>query len=124
MPLVHLRSLSRRVKTSDILTFLDNVGGLSGRRVGRIELRGGEAAIEVPEGWQSRVAKGLDGQLLGDRRVQAWAECPSDVHSGEEDHFARLTRLLEMESRAEAQEATERCHDNAPEQQRLKRMSQ
>lgn len=109
MPLVHLRSLSRRIKTSDILTFLDQVGGLSGRRVGRIELRGGEAAIEVPEGWQSRVAKALDGQLLGDRRVQAWADSPADVCSGADEHFARLTRLLEMESRAEAQEATERC---------------
>jgi len=109
MPLVHLRSLSRRVKTSDILAFLDQFSGLSGRRVGRIELQGGEAVIEVPEGWQSRVAKALDGQLLGDRRVQAWTENPADAHSGADDHFVRLARLLEMESRAEAEESMERC---------------
>ncbi|MCE9553912.1 MAG: IGHMBP2 family helicase [Planctomycetes bacterium] len=108
MPLVYLRSLSRRTKTSDILVFLDQVGGLKGTRVGRIELQAGEAAIEVPDGWESRVAKALNGQLLGDRRVQAWAESPADVRSGAEDHFARLTRLLELESKAEAQEAMER----------------
>lgn len=109
MPFVYLRSLPRRIKTSDILAFLEQVGGLSGRRVGKIELQGGEAAIEVPEGWQSRVAKALNGQMLGDRRVQAWVETPAASHSGAEDHFAQLLRLLEMESQAEAQEAAERC---------------
>ena len=107
MILLHLESLSRQTTKSDLLALLTSVGGLEPHRVGRIDLRAGEAVIEVPDDWQSRLVKALDGQLLRDRRVRAWAESPpdSDATGG---HFERLTRLLDLESRAEAQEALER----------------
>jgi DNA polymerase III delta prime subunit len=108
MPLLHLESLPRRIAKPELLAFLDAVGGLDRRRVGRIELRGKEATIEIPDGWQSRLVKALDGQLLGDHRVRVWADSsPDSGHSGE-DHFERLARLLDLESQAEAREATER----------------
>ena len=74
MPLLHVESLPRRVTKSDLFAFLGTLGGLDRRRVGRIELRGKEATIEIPDGWQSRLVKALDGQLLGDRRVRVWAD--------------------------------------------------
>jgi superfamily I DNA and/or RNA helicase len=82
--------------------------------VGRIELRGGQATIEVPEGWQGRLAKALDGQLYGDRRIRVRAEVPADARSAGEDHFQRLARLLDLESRAEAQQAAERGRRLSP----------
>ena len=114
MPLLHLESLPRRTTKSELLRFLDTVGGLDRRRVGRIELRGATATIEVPEGWQSRLVKALDGQMLGDRRVQAWADASGDSGPGDEDHFQRLARLLDLESRAEAQEVAERGRRLSP----------
>ncbi|NQT12113.1 MAG: AAA family ATPase, partial [Planctomycetes bacterium] len=114
MPLLHLEPLSRRVTKSDLLAFLHTVGGLDRKRVGRIELRGREATIEIPDGWQSRLVKALDGEMLGGRRVQVWADISTDSGSGGEGHFERLVRLLDMESQAEAQEAVERCRRLSP----------
>lgn len=111
---VHLEPLPRNIKKSDLLAFLDSVGGLERRRVGRIELRGGSATIEVPEGWQSRLAKALDGQTLGRRSVRAWTESEPASSPGREDHFQRLDRLLVLESQAEAQETLERARRLTP----------
>ncbi len=105
--MLHLERLSRQTTKSDLLTFLHSAGGLEQRRVGKIELRAGEALIEVPEDWQARLVKALDGQTLRDRRVRAWADGRSD-DADASGHFERLIRLLDLESRAEAQETTER----------------
>ncbi|MFH1921231.1 MAG: AAA domain-containing protein [Planctomycetota bacterium] len=114
MPLLHLEPLSRGITKSNLLAFLHTVGGLDRQRVGRIELRGREATVEIPDGWQSRLVKALDGEMLGGRRVQVWADISTDSGSGGEDHFERLARLLDMESRAEAQEAAERGRRLSP----------
>src|SRR5947207_14934623 len=90
MPVIRLGSLPRRITRSELLAFLDQHGGLDGRRVGKIDLNGHEATIEIPEGWRSRLVKALDGQPLGDRRVRAWAESAPDHSSGAGVHFARL----------------------------------
>jgi superfamily I DNA and/or RNA helicase len=107
MILLHLESLSRQITKSDLLALLTSVGGLEPHRVGRIDLRAGAAVIEVPDNWQSRLVKALDGQMLRERRMRAWAESEpdSDTTGG---HFERLMRLLEWESRAEDREALER----------------
>jgi len=107
MALLFLEPLPRRVSKADLLAFLDRVGGLDRSRVGRIELQGRRASIEVPDGWESRLARTLDGQMLGERRVRVWAG-PSPANAGgDEDHFQRLERLLELEREAEAQQAAE-----------------
>ncbi|NLS93229.1 MAG: AAA family ATPase [Planctomycetaceae bacterium] len=107
MPLLHLEPLHRRTTKSDLLAFLESAGGLNRRHVGRIELRGREATVEVPEGWQDRLVKALDGQLLGEGRVRVWADNPAISNASGEDHFTRLTRLLDLESKAEARQAAE-----------------
>lgn len=98
MALLYLEPLARRASTADILAFLDRVGGLDRGRVGRIELQGKRATVEVPDGWEARLIRTLDGQPLGERRVRV-GDPPTGSH-GDEDHFLRLGRLLELESEA------------------------
>ncbi|RPJ29477.1 MAG: hypothetical protein EHM35_13325, partial [Planctomycetaceae bacterium] len=114
MILLHLESLSRQTTKSDLLAFLVSIGQLERRRVGRIDLRAGEAVVEVPDDWQCRLVKTLDGQMLGDRRVRVWAESPPGCEDAGGHHFERLTHMLELESRAQVQEATERSRRLSP----------
>ncbi len=115
MPLLHIEPLPRRATKPEILEFLDRTGGLDRRRVGRIELRGPAAVIEVPDGWEARLLKALDGQMFGDRRVRARiAADRAATASGPEDHFGRLLRLLDLESREEAQRAAQRMRRLTP----------
>jgi hypothetical protein len=102
MPLLHLSSLPRGIGKSELLGLLDAVGGLDRRKVGRIELDGDRANIEVPEGWEARLVKKLDGHLLGQRRLRARSSGSAAAGRSEEDHFQRLARLLDLESKAEA----------------------
>jgi hypothetical protein len=91
-----------------LLAFLNSVSGMDRQRVGRIDLRADAAIIEIPDAWQGRLVRALDGQSLGQRRVRVWAESPGDASGADGCHFENLARLLELESRAEAAKATER----------------
>ena len=114
MALIHLEPLPRRASKGEILAMLESTGGLNRQRVGRIELQGRRAAVEVPDGWETRLAKLLDGQSLGDRRVRCWVAGEPPAHAGQADHFQRLTQLLEMESRAEGSGRPSRCGGSRP----------
>ncbi len=116
MPVIHLEPLPRRASKSDVLALLHSAGGLDRRRVGRIELRGRQAVVEVPDGWEARLVKTLDGRQVGDRRIRAWTTAAAPDHHGEADHFQQLARLLDMESRAEAQRAADRARRLKPEE--------
>lgn len=107
MALLHLEPLARRASKAEILAFLDRAGGLDRGRVGRIELQGNRATVEVPDGWEARLVRALDGQALGERRVRVWAGDPPASGRGDEDHFQRLARLLELESEEESRQAAE-----------------
>jgi hypothetical protein len=115
MALIYLEPLSRRASKSDILALLDSAGGLDRRRVGRLELRGRQAVVEVPDGWEARLVKILDGRQFGERRIRAWSTGAAAAGRGQEDHFQRLGRLLDLESRAEAQRAAEQARRLKPE---------
>ncbi|HUY88601.1 MAG TPA: AAA domain-containing protein [Pirellulales bacterium] len=108
MPLVRLESLPPRTTKSDLLELLGRTGGLDRKRVGRIELQGTQATVETPEGWETRVAKALDGAALGNRRIRAWVAGAASSSAAGEDHFQRQARLLELESKAEAERLLER----------------
>ena len=108
MAILHLGSLPRGASKSELIVLLDEVGGLDRRRIGRIEIRGFEATIEVPEDWLARLAKALDGRPLRDRRLRAWTGFAKPKTTGAGDHFDRLARLLEIESREAARQTAER----------------
>jgi superfamily I DNA and/or RNA helicase len=116
MPILHIEQLAPRVGKSDLLKLLDREGGLPGKRVGRIELAGGRATVEVPGGWEVRLARALDGATLGGVKIRAWAGAPAagTTLSTADAHFERLVRLLETEREAEAQGALERSRRLAP----------
>ncbi|MEN6459292.1 MAG: AAA domain-containing protein [Thermoguttaceae bacterium] len=114
MPLLHIEPLPRRATKSDILAFLETAD-LDRGRVGRIELQGKQAVVEIPEGWQAKAVKALDGRQLGDRRVRVWTSGAISAGRGDEGHFGRMARLLDMESRAEAQRAAEQARRLRPE---------
>jgi hypothetical protein len=105
MALLHLEPLPPRTTRGDLLRLLIEQGGLDRARVGRIDLHGRLATIEVPDAHLPRLVRALDGARLHDRAVRAWADAgPADA----DDHFARLTNLLELESQAEARQLVER----------------
>jgi superfamily I DNA and/or RNA helicase len=114
MPLLHIEPLPRRASKPEVLNFLDRVGGLDRKRVGVIEFRGAVAMIEVPDGWDARLLKALDGQMFGDRRIRARIVADRVATSGPEDHFGRLFRLLDLESRAEAQRVAQQARKLSP----------
>jgi len=114
MPLLFLEPLPRRITPAEILALLESAD-LDRRRVGRIELRGKQAVVEVPDGCQQRLVKALDGQVLRDRRIRAWCG-PQEAGgataawgrgqalpaSEPDEHFGRLAQLLDLESKAQA----------------------
>src|SRR5438552_1631771 len=86
-PQARLEPLPPRASRSDVLRLLTEQGGIDRRLVGRIDVQGRLAVVEVPDGWHTRLARALDGADLNGRRLRAW--CDADV-SAEGDHFSRL----------------------------------
>jgi hypothetical protein len=103
MALISLEPLLPRTTKGDVLHLLCDVGGIKREQVGRIELNGAIAVIEVPGGWETRLAKTLEGAELKGRRLRCRAGGAISA-AGPDDHFARLARLVRLESQAEAQE--------------------
>src|SRR5689334_12758526 len=93
----------------DLLRLLEELGGLNRQRVGEMTLSGGSATIEVPSGWESRLAQSLDGATLKGRKIRARAEREACIATGEVEHFDRLRRWVELEREAEADRARERA---------------
>jgi ATP-dependent RNA/DNA helicase IGHMBP2 len=115
MPLVILDQLAAKVSKADLLRLFDEIGGLAGSRVGKIELSGGRATVEVPSGWEERLARLLDGAVLHRRRISAWAGgAGADEAGADREHLQRLIRLIEIEREAEAQRAVELCRRLSP----------
>lgn len=107
MPLLYLEPLLPRTKKGDVLHLLCQAGGIKREQVGQIDLRGAIAVVEVPVGWETRLAKVLDGAELKGRRLRCRAGgAISSI--GPDDHFGRLARLVRLESEAEAQELTQK----------------
>jgi ATP-dependent RNA/DNA helicase IGHMBP2 len=111
---VILEQLSPRVGKADLLRLFDTVGGLPGSRVGKIALSGGRASVEVPQGWEDRLARLLDGATLHGRRITAWASGPDSKNDPDQEHLQRLIRLIEVEREAEARRAVELCRKLSP----------
>lgn len=107
MALLQLESLPLRMSKGDLLAFLCSAGGIRGEDVGKIDLHGTLATVEVPAGWDAKLVKALDGKTLKDRRVRVRGKGSEDEPSDSRDHFSRLSRLLELESEAEAMQARE-----------------
>src|SRR5690348_3407331 len=101
MTFLQLDSLPPRTSKGDILQLLIETGGLARSEVGRIDLRGALATVEIPPEKITRVVQKLDGAMLRDRRIAARALEARQTGGLSENHFQCLARLLEIEAQAE-----------------------
>src|SRR5947209_10284072 len=106
--LLHLDNLPPRTAKGELLRLLIETGGIGRAQVGRIDLRGAGATIDVPADWGERLARALDGVALRDRRLRVRASGALAGSAEAADHFHALGRLLELESRAERRQLLER----------------
>ena len=114
MPLVYIEPVPPRATKSQILAFLHEKSGIGLTRIGKIELGAGQISIEVPEGWQDRVARALDGERLGGKTIRAWAIGAASHESPSSEHFNRLLKLLDQEAAAELEQVRSRIGRLSP----------
>ncbi len=107
MALLHLQPLPPRTTKGEILSLICGTGGIRREQVGRIDLHGCTVAIEVPTDWDGKLVKALDGTSFKDRHLRAWSTDGAVSPADADHHFQRLTRLLNLESQAEAQQILE-----------------
>ncbi|HWC88632.1 MAG TPA: AAA domain-containing protein [Pirellulales bacterium] len=103
MGILYLEPLPPRAGKSEVLKWLAESGHIERSKIGRIDLQGKRAAVQVPEGRLERLARQLDGTAFGERRIRAWMEMPEAAGRTGEDHFQRLARLLDLEAKAAAE---------------------
>lgn len=121
--ILRLEALPPQTTKGTIVRLVEQVGELPREQIGAIELRGRTATVVVPAASAARVAKLLDGANLANQHVRAFRATDDDARTklGDdaprrapppsprgEDHFARFLRLLEVESKAEAEQALAR----------------
>ena len=113
MPLLHVEPLPPRTTKGEILNLLCTTGGLRREQVGRIDLHGITAAIEVSAGPEGRLVKALDGTSFKDGLLRAWITGGAAVPTDADHHFQRLACLLNLESQAEAQQILDKAGQQA-----------
>ncbi len=95
---LHLDPLPRNATPGEVLRFVAGVGGIDGKKVGRIALLGNAARVEVPDAVAAKLVAKLDGATFRDRPVQVRPGGPPPADGG---HFDRLAKLLQLEAAAE-----------------------
>jgi hypothetical protein len=105
MPL-HINPISSRLTKGQVLKWILDTEELKKQQVGAIQFRGPQAIVEIPESSGSRLVRRLDGTSLMSRTVQVWFAAERE-EGPVQDHFKQLSRWLEMEERAEVQQALE-----------------
>ena len=65
MPLVCLEPIGKRTAVAEVIETLVNVGRIDRRLIRHVELRGRQAVVEVPAGWENRLVQALDGAVVG-----------------------------------------------------------
>lgn len=112
MGVLHLESLPPDTNRKTIVRLLLQVGKIARPQVGSVEILGRSARIDLPDSVLDRVAAAIDGSKLAGAQLRAWGvkrESVDEVpHGGRRfadravrDHFARLSRLLDLEGEAE-----------------------
>jgi ATP-dependent RNA/DNA helicase IGHMBP2 len=107
MAVIHIDPLPPRVSPGEVLRFIAEKGAIEGKRVGKIAFIGRGVTIEVPDDRAAAVVSALDGAVFRDRPIRARFAGKADFTRA--DHFANLSRLLDLEARAEQEEARRRA---------------
>ncbi|QEL13552.1 AAA domain-containing protein [Limnoglobus roseus] len=99
MARIQIQPVPRKCSPGAVLAFVCNGGKLDRKQVGAITLAGPSAVVEVPDGRADAVIKALDGTKFSERPVRVMMAGKADFTGA--DHFARLSKLLDLEAVAE-----------------------
>jgi hypothetical protein len=103
MALIHIDPVPPRCPPGEVLRFIAERGNLDGKHVGKIAFVGRGATVEVPDARAGALVSALDGAVFREKPVRVRFAGKADFTDA--DHFANLSRLLDLESRAEQEEA-------------------
>ena len=111
MAVIHIDPVPPRCSPGSILAFVCTGANLDGKHVGKIAFVGRGASVEVPDGKAAAVVAALDGRPFSDRPVRV--RFAGKAEFTDADHFAHLSRLLDLEAKAEQEEARRRAQAEA-----------
>ncbi|VTT99335.1 dna-binding protein smubp-2 : DNA-binding protein OS=Blastopirellula marina DSM 3645 GN=DSM3645_25482 PE=4 SV=1: DbpA: AAA_11: AAA_12 [Gemmataceae bacterium] len=107
MALIHIEPLPRQCSPGVVLAFVCNGTGLDRKHVGKIAFVGRAATVEIADAKAAAAVAALDGSRVQDRPVRVRFAGKADFTDA--DHFARLSKLLDIEAAAEQEEARRRA---------------
>src|SRR5437867_12414192 len=99
MAVIHIDPLPPRCSPGDVLKFIAERGKLDGKHVGKIAFVGRGATVEIPDAKAPTVVAALDGATFRDKPVRV--RFAGKAHFTDANHFANLSRLLDLEAQAE-----------------------
>ena len=97
MELLFIDGLPPIIGKGGLVRLLIEEGKVNKERIGKINLNGGLATIEVAGGHLARVVRALDGYLVETRHIRVWQQANGQSHP----HFKQLRRWLALEAKAE-----------------------
>jgi DNA polymerase III delta prime subunit len=107
MALIHIDPVPPRCTAGAILAFVCDRTKLDGKSVGKIALVGRGATVEVPDAKAAALVASIDGATFNDKPVRARFAGKGDFTDA--DHFGKLSALLDLEAKAEQEEARRRA---------------
>ena len=111
MAAIHIEPVPRRCSPGVVLAFICNASKMDRKHVGKIAFIGRGATVEIADAKAAEVVKVLDGATIQDRPVRVRFAGKADFTDA--DHFAHLSKLLDLEATAEEAEARQRAKDGA-----------
>ncbi len=103
MQLLYIDKLPKGFGRNKILRLLIEEGQFNKFSIGKINLSGNRATIEMESGNVAEIVQRIDGLQIGTSKIRAWHEVASEDI---DDHFARLLHWLALEGKAEKEQAT------------------
>src|SRR6476659_7253709 len=107
MALIHIDPVPPRCSPGVVLAFVCGAAKLDGKHVGKIAFVGRGATVEVPDAKAAAAVQALDGTTMFEKPVRVRFAGKADFTDA--DHFARLSKLLDLEAAAEQAEARKRA---------------
>ncbi len=111
MAAIHIEPVPRRCSPGVVLAFICNACKIDRSHVGKIAFIGRGATVEIADAKAAAVVKALDGATIQDRPVRVRFAGKADFTDA--NHFAHLSKLLDLEAAAEEAEARQRAKDGA-----------
>jgi hypothetical protein len=103
MALIHIEPVPPRCTPGAVMAFICNATNLAGKQVGKIAFVGRGATVEVPDNKGAAVVAALDGAPFNGKPVRVRFAGKGDFTDA--DHFGHLSNLLDLEAKAEQEEA-------------------